>query len=116
MIPKESLYALAKALEGLPVLGALSGTPASQAGIRYGDILLSVNGVRTATMLDYVNARALRDDGMDIVVFRGGAEQTISLVYDDERETDPAALLAEVSAMRIGPIDAAEDDGSSGAS
>ena len=52
MLPRKSLFALAKALEGLPVLGALEGTPAARAGVRYGDVLLEVNGVRTRTVMD----------------------------------------------------------------
>ena len=59
MIAKAAFFALAKALEGIPILGTLSGTPAARAGIRYGDILLSVNGRRTKTMLDYVEAKAI---------------------------------------------------------
>jgi S1-C subfamily serine protease len=110
MIPKRSLYAMAKALEGLPVLGALAGTPAARAGVRYGDILLEVNGVRTETMLDYIQARGLRSDGMVIVLFRGGERLELALTYDAERPLDPPALLAQVATMRIGPIDAVDDD------
>jgi S1-C subfamily serine protease len=102
MIAKSSLFALAKALEGIPVLGALSGTPAARAGIRYGDVLLSVNGKRTRTVLDYIEAKALRDDGMDIVVFRTGAERVEHLMYDTKAlAPDPAAILAELLTLRI---------------
>lgn len=104
MIGKASLFALAKALEGIPVLGTLSGTPAARAGIRYGDVLLSVNGMRTRTIVDYVEAKALREDGMDIVVFRSGSEKVERLTYD-ERSTPPdtPAILAELVALRIAP-------------
>jgi S1-C subfamily serine protease len=102
LIAKSSLFALAKALEGIPVLGALSGTPAARAGIRYGDVLLSVNGKRTRTVMDYVEAKALRDDGMDIVVFRTGEERIANLVYDAKTlAPDPAAILAELLTLRI---------------
>ena len=47
MIAKRTLFELAKTLDGLPVLGCLAGSPAALAGVRYGDILLSVNGQRT---------------------------------------------------------------------
>lgn len=106
MIGKSSLFALAKALEGIPVLGALSGTPAARAGIRYGDVLLSVNGRRTKTVLDYVEAKALRDDGMDIVVFRGGSERIECLSYDERApNVDPAAIVAELVSLRIAEAD-----------
>ncbi|MFO0676218.1 MAG: PDZ domain-containing protein [Polyangiaceae bacterium] len=104
MVTKEALFALAKALEGVPVLGTLSGSPAARAGIRYGDVLLSVNGRRTRTVLDFIEAKALRTDGMDIVVFRTGTEKIESLTYDEPSERmDPASILAEIVAMRIAP-------------
>jgi S1-C subfamily serine protease len=116
MIDKASLFALAKVLEGIPVLGTLSGTPASRAGIRYGDVLLSVNGTRTRTIRDYIEAKALRADGMEIVVFRTGNEKIERLVYDEvARETDPAAILAELVTLRISP-DAFDGENGSGSS
>src|SRR5215475_6408693 len=97
MIAKGSLFTLAKALEGIPVLGTLSGTPAARAGIRYGDVLLAVNGKRTKNVLDYVEAKALRTDGMSITVFRTGSETVEELVYDEPTvPPDAAAILAEI--------------------
>ncbi len=102
MISRTSLFALAKALEGMPVLGTLRGTPAARAGIRYGDILLSVNGMRVRNVADYVEAKALDDDGMEIVVFRTGTEQVERLTYDKRTgHADPAAILAELMSLRI---------------
>ncbi|MBS2014576.1 MAG: hypothetical protein JST00_16940 [Deltaproteobacteria bacterium] len=104
MIAKASLFALAKALEGIPVLGTLGGTPAARAGIRYGDVLLSVNGMRTRTVLDYIEAKALRSDGMAVVVFRSGTEQVEELSYDEPAQRpDPAAILAELITLRVAP-------------
>ena len=104
MIAKESLFALAKALEGIPVLGSLGGTPAARAGIRYGDVLLSVNGKRTRNVLDYVEAKALRSDGMDVVIFRTGSEQIQHLTFDEPGAVpDRAAILAELVTLRIAP-------------
>lgn len=102
MIPKQSIFQLAKALEGIPILGALAGSPASRAGLRYGDILLSVNGVRTKTVVDYVEAKGLRQDGMEVVVFRTGNEIRQELTYDTQASpVDPAAILAELISLRI---------------
>lgn len=102
MIAKKSLFALAKALEGIPVLGALAGTPAARAGIRYGDVLISVNGKRTKTVADYVEAKALRSDGMDVVIFRTGEEQLSHLKYDSPpTNVDPLQLISELIALRI---------------
>jgi S1-C subfamily serine protease len=104
MIPKASVFALAKALEGVPILGTLSGSPAAKAGLRYGDVLLSVNGRRTRNVADFIEAKALRLEGMQIVVFRSGAETTEELVYETRSAPiDPAAILAELVTMRIAP-------------
>ena len=102
MLPRKSLFALAKALEGLPVLGALEGTPAARAGVRYGDVLLEVNGMRTRTVMDYVEAKNIRADGMSIIIFRSGTESITELSYDaPARSLNPAALLAELVTLRV---------------
>lgn len=102
MVPRKSLFAIAKTLGGLPVLGALGGTPAHRAGVRYGDVLLSVNGVRTRTVADYVEAKNLRPDGMEIVVFRAGVERVSDLAYDPSPgPVDVAAILAELITLRV---------------
>ena len=112
MLQRKSFFALAKALEGLPILGVLEGTPAARAGVRYGDVLLSVNGVRTRTITDYVEAKNLRADGMNIVVFRSGTERIEELSYDvNAQPLDPAALLAELATLRVA---ADADDGFDG--
>lgn len=111
MIARKSLFELAKALDGLPVLGALEGTPAARAGVRYGDILLSVNGMRTRTVADYVEAKNLRSDGMSIVIFRSGEERIQELQYDvPPRNVDPMALLAELATLRVAPAPEVFDD------
>ena len=106
------------------MLGALGGSPAARAGIRYGDVLLSVNGRRTKTVVDYIEAKDLRRDGMEIVVFRSGSETIEELRYEESAApADPAAIVAELVALRIAPgaaSDAAggapEDDDDGGSS
>lgn len=98
------------------MLGTLSGTPAARAGIRYGDVLISVNGKRTKSVADYVAAVALRDDGMDVVVFRAGSERLETLIYDTRRAPlDTAAILAELITLRIAGGGLDEGGGSSAA-
>lgn len=105
MMSKRALCQLAKVLEGLPVLGCLDGRPAARAGIRYGDVLLSVNGRRTKNFVDYLEARDLCADGMEVVVFRNGEECHLSLPFDrGETSPDTAALLAELAAKRLDPL------------
>lgn len=109
MIPKRSVFALARALEGLPVLGTLSGTPAALAGIQYGDVLLSVNGVRTRTLADYLEAKDLLKTGMEAVVFRAGEERVTQLSYaGGGRGADLPALLAELVTLRV--LEPEDDD------
>ena len=102
MIPKKSLFAIAATLEGIPILGVLEGTPAARAGLRYGDVLLAVNGRRTRTVVDYIEAKNLREEGMDIVVFRSGEEMVRTLTYDAPgASVDTAKLLAELVSLRL---------------
>ena len=110
MITHRALFALAKALEGVPILGALRGTPAFRAGLRHGDVLLSVNGMRTRTVFEYIEAKALRQDGMQAVIFRGGAEHVTELLFEDRVVTNPEAILAELVHLRIGVPDGGGSD------
>ncbi len=82
MLSKAKLEQIAKVLEGIPVLGCLEGSPSERAGIRYGDVVLSVNGVKTSDMDLYLKARELRSDGAEIVVFRNGVEVVIELIFE----------------------------------
>jgi S1-C subfamily serine protease len=110
MIAKSTLFQLAKTLDGLPVLGCLPGTPAARAGVRYGDILLSVNGQRTRTFGDYIEAKALRSDGMHVVLFRQGEEHPVAFEYVANRgPVDTMSMLAELVSMRVLAGDLTED-------
>ena len=65
-------------------------------------MVLSVNGMRTANVVDYVHAKGLREGGMDVVVFRDGTEQAFGLVFRASAAApDAAAILAEVIGMRL---------------
>jgi S1-C subfamily serine protease len=114
--PKNSIFELARALGGIPVLGALAGSAAEKAGIRYGDVILSVNGHKTPTIVEYVEAKALRRNGMEVVVFRSGEERVERLEYvesDEEGASPPdvAAILSELIAGRILPSSSPEGGG-----
>jgi len=74
MIRRRQLEELAEVVQGIPVLGCLPGSTASEAGVRYGDIVLEVNGLRTVNIDDYLAGRKLRSDGMDLRLFRDGNE------------------------------------------
>ncbi|MFO0674645.1 MAG: PDZ domain-containing protein [Polyangiaceae bacterium] len=70
---------LAKALGGIPIWGCLPGSASARAGVRYGDVLLSVNGVPTPTIDAYLAARQSTKSTLTVVVFRDGAELTLKL-------------------------------------
>ena len=97
----------------LSTLGTLNGSILTNPRVFFAmaaDGLLSVNGVRTRTVTDYVEAKNLRLDGMEIVVFRAGEERTEELRYAAQAEPlDPAALLAELVTLRLAG-DALEED------
>ena len=77
MIHPRQLEALAEAVQGIAVLGCLPGSTAAVAGVRYGDIVLSVNGLRTVNVDDYLAGRKLRTDGMNLQLFRDGNELSL---------------------------------------
>lgn len=109
MISKNDLRSIAKTLGGMPVLGCLTGSAADRAGIRYGDVLLEVNGVAVNDAASYVKAKDTRSDGMTAVVFRAGQKVTFDVVYDAERPAvDPGSLVSELVALRINVEEAPE--------
>ena len=92
---------LAAALDGLPVLGTRPGSPAAAAGIRYGDILLAVNGQPTPDWGAYMAARELDPRGMIVELFRDGERQVHDLRFDRSEPADPLAVLMDVIDARV---------------
>jgi S1-C subfamily serine protease len=110
MLSRTQLNKLADALQGIAVWGCLAGSRAQRAGIGYGDVLLWVNGVRTTNMDDYLQARALRDDVIQLVVFRNGAEVSLDIELDPDRRRAPTqaeltAVMSEIVASRLVPTE-----------
>ena len=108
MQSRKQLARLAEALGGIPVWGCLPGSPAQRVGVRYGDVLLSVNGQRTSTVEEFVDARASRPDMAEVVVFRDGDELTLRLeleaatpLTDDQMR----AAALQVAEARLAPTD-----------
>jgi S1-C subfamily serine protease len=77
---RDELVALARALGGLPVYGCLPGSPADRAGIQYGDVLMSVDGLATPSWDAYLAARAQSGPSIAVKIFRDGADLDIKLV------------------------------------
>ena len=78
-IKTEDLERLAEALGGMSILGCLPGSPGDLAGLRYGDVLLEVNGKLTPDLGAYLEAIRERRTLMSIRVFRNGIELRLDL-------------------------------------
>jgi S1-C subfamily serine protease len=72
MLLHAHLGRLAQLLGGIPVLECLPGGPAAEAGVRYGDILVAVNGIPTPTLEDYLRALETCDGAPVLRLFRDG--------------------------------------------
>lgn len=102
MLPRD-LSKLAAALEGLPILGCRPNSPSARAGLRYGDILLSVDGVPTPDWATFIEVRERCVDIMVVEVFRDGDQIRIAVPLA-EGPLDAPTVLAELIAERIVPI------------
>lgn len=88
MISAKDLNALARTIEGVPVWGVFGNGPARKAGVQFGDVILSCNGVRTKSIDDYLVAMNRDVDGCrTIIVFRDGAELEIAIAVEGESVT-----------------------------
>ena len=107
MIPRKQLEEIAATVQGVPVWGCLKGSPSADAGVRYGDILLVVNGMRTPTIDDYLAARRLRTDGVDLLILRDGTEMTLHLQFQPANTTSVEDMVEQVVEGRFlgGPTD-----------
>ncbi len=96
-LSSEQLTKLATALGGLPVLGCRPGSPAARAGIRYGDVVLAVNGVPTPDWATYVEARQQCALDMKVAIFRAGIELTLDLHFEASPAQDAASWLESLA-------------------
>lgn len=109
MLSKRSVLEIAKSMNGVAVMATLPGSPAYQAGLRYGDVVLEVNGQPTASWADYLAAKDLRNDGMRVVFLRAGAVVEVELIFRASK-ADPMALVAELASQRLfGPANDDDD-------
>ena len=95
---RADLDELAHALGGLCLLACLPGSPADLAGLRYGDIVVEVNGTATPNWVAYANAARSGGTTMQVVFYRDGARHEVRLELPERPERlTPADLLAAVS-------------------
>lgn len=70
----EDLYEIARVLGGIPILACAPGSPAHKAGIRYGDILVRMNGRDTRDLSGYIEAREIDGARVPVTIVRDGHE------------------------------------------
>lgn len=92
---------LARCLNGVPVLGAPWGSVAAMIGLRRGDVVVAVNGVKTPDEMAFNYARSLRDDQLELEVVRDGDTMRIVIGRERLRGFDPMFVLDEVVATRF---------------
>jgi S1-C subfamily serine protease len=110
MHSRTDLARLASALNGLPILGCLEGSPAAEAGLRYGDVLLAVNDVPTESWDAFLQVRGRCKDGFTVRIFRAGLELEVYVPLRPSTRT-PLDILAEL----VGSDGGAEGAGDPGA-
>jgi S1-C subfamily serine protease len=113
MISIDSLGRLATALEGIPVWGSLPGSVAQRAGMRYGDVIVRVNGEPTPTVDAYLRAQSTRTDGMTVTFVRDGAEHSADLAFASASRPSVDAVAREVVDSRMMPIASSQPESES---
>ena len=107
MISRQQLEEIAATVQGVPVWGCLPGSTAALAGVRYGDIVLEVNGMRTPSIDEYLSARALRVDGIELRLFRAGTELTLFVEFRPPADSLEALAAQLADGRYVGASDAA---------
>jgi S1-C subfamily serine protease len=69
---------IADVLGGIPVWEVFAGSDAAHAGVRFGDIIVSVNGTATPTFEAFLQAGAAHRPHLEFRVFRSGALLSLS--------------------------------------
>lgn len=76
-------------------MGCLEGSPAAEAGVRYGDILLALDGSPTPTWDDFIRVRSLVRDRFVARIFREGAEIEVPIELRKSGKS-PLEILSEI--------------------
>jgi len=99
---RENLERMARIYEGVAIFSVERGSTTHRAGVRAGDILMSVNGRRIRHHSEYSEARRLRSECIELVVMRQGRELRLWAAgaasqpkATEASEETPAGPLAE---------------------
>ena len=82
--------------QGLHILTLFPGSIAERAGLRRGDCVLIANGVRIATLMDFVTARSVYNDRLELTFRRGNdiIETVLMFERPDGPIPDPSVASA----------------------
>ena len=94
MLKRSNLDRLAESLGGLPVYGCLPGSPGDLAGVRYGDVLLAVDGQHTPSWDAYIKAREHSGASIRLRLFRDGREFEVEVQLDRSARLDTSSISA----------------------
>ncbi|HKQ69892.1 MAG TPA: PDZ domain-containing protein [Polyangiaceae bacterium] len=81
LIRTSDFFKMARIYGGLPYLSSLPGSAAERAGLRWGDVVVAINGQPTPDVDSFVQARALREGGATVRFMRDGAELEVELTW-----------------------------------
>jgi S1-C subfamily serine protease len=88
---REDLERMARIYEGVAIFSVERGSTTHRAGVRAGDILMSVNGRRIRHHSEYAEARKLRSECIELVVVRQGRELTLWATGSRTGASEPEA-------------------------
>ena len=86
-VSASTMEKIAKVYQGLPLVACLPDSPASRAGLRWGDVVVAVNGIRTPDALAFVRAREARSGGALVRFVRDGQEREVELHWESASST-----------------------------
>jgi S1-C subfamily serine protease len=101
---RENLERMARIYEGVAIFSVERGSTTHRAGVRAGDILVSVNGRRIRHHSEYGEARRLRKDVLELVVIRGGRTLTLWATHNARGQEDGPAAESPAEASPPEPV------------
>jgi S1-C subfamily serine protease len=101
---RKNLERMARIYEGVAIFSVERGSTTHRAGVRAGDILVSVNGRRIRHHSEYGAARRLRKDVLELVVIRGGRTLTLWATHEPRVQQDAPAVQSPAEPRRPEPI------------
>jgi len=92
---------LINAFKGVPLLGLAPDSPAELAGMKSGDLIVAVNGVRTEDVVDYLSAKERCKTAMQVVFLREQVYYEATLHWGTDSELPTAETVAAGRATRL---------------